>query len=90
LRISRRWWFRSRSSGLWSRVVSWWDAGILYIRAATSHWRWRQHGPPKRWYAATTLHAEDGSGMDHRHVGVLLRRHNPDLELYLYCCWAYC
>jgi hypothetical protein len=23
---------------------------------ASSPWRWRQHGPPKRWYPTTTLH----------------------------------
>jgi len=20
------------------------------------YWRWRQHGPPKRWYPATSIH----------------------------------
>jgi hypothetical protein len=39
-------------------------------------WRWRQHGPPKRWYP-TTLHdittqkTEDGGIMDIRNVDIL-------------------
>jgi len=41
LRLSQRWCFKSRSSGFWCRVVL---------------WRWRQRGPPKRWYPITTLH----------------------------------
>jgi len=32
LRFSRRWRFKSRSSGLWGHVVMW--------------WKWRQQGPP--------------------------------------------
>jgi len=27
----------------------------ITIRRQTSPWRWRQHGPPKRWYP-TSLH----------------------------------
>jgi hypothetical protein len=26
-------------------------------RHRLSPWRWRQHGPPKRWYPITTLHS---------------------------------
>jgi hypothetical protein len=52
----------------------------------TSPWRWRQHGPPKRWYPTATLHGvttqktllilyllrpEDGSSMVRRNVAVL-------------------
>jgi hypothetical protein len=43
-----------------------WNVGILlqnytalYLRRPrlkSSPWRWRQHGPPKRWYPTTTLH----------------------------------
>jgi hypothetical protein len=33
-------------------------------------WRWRQHGPPKRWYPTTSL-PEDGGSMDLRNVGIL-------------------
>jgi len=48
VRLSQRWRFKSQSSGLWRRVVSW-----LHT---TSPWRWRQHGPPNRWYPNTWLH----------------------------------
>jgi hypothetical protein len=41
LRLSRRWRFKTRSSGLWRHVVLWW---------------WRQHGPLKRWYPTTILY----------------------------------
>jgi len=45
-RFSRRWRFKSRSSGLWSRVM---------INDITA-WRWRQQDPPKLWYPTTSLH----------------------------------
>jgi hypothetical protein len=43
LRLSQRWIFKSRSSGLWLCVAL---------------WRWRQHGPPKRCYPTTSLHGD--------------------------------
>jgi hypothetical protein len=30
--------------------------GLLGYNTLTSPWRWRQHGPPKRWYLTTSLH----------------------------------
>jgi hypothetical protein len=51
-----------RYSGLWRRIVLWQDTNVSEVRVAsifTSHWRWRQHGPLKRWYPTyptTTLY----------------------------------
>jgi hypothetical protein len=34
-----------------------WNVGIIPQRyMASQPWRWRQHGPLKRWYPTTTLH----------------------------------
>jgi hypothetical protein len=52
----------------------------------SSSWRWRQHGPPKRWFPATTLHGvkspcsihlhpEDEGSTDLRNLGFLSRHY---------------
>jgi hypothetical protein len=59
LRFSRRSCFKSRSAGLWCRVVLWQDTNVSKVRVASIFrvkWRRRQHGPLKRWYPTTTLH----------------------------------
>jgi hypothetical protein len=55
LRFSRHWRSKSRSSGLWRRVVLWWDTNVSED-LSPSPWRWRQHWPPKRWCPTTKLH----------------------------------
>jgi hypothetical protein len=48
---------KSRSSELWRRVVLWKDASVSEVHdGSASPWRWRQQGPPKRWYLTITLH----------------------------------
>jgi hypothetical protein len=50
---------KSKSSGLRLRVVLWKVTNVSKDLAAsifTSPWRWRQQGPPKRWYPTTSLH----------------------------------
>jgi len=37
-------------------------------------WRWRQQGPPKRWYSATSLH---GTSTQKDHDLNLYRHENP-------------
>jgi len=29
---------------------------VVAVSICRLKWRWRQHGPPKRWYTTTTLH----------------------------------
>jgi len=41
-----------------------WTSETLVSRHITSPWRWKQRGPPKRWYPSTsTFHPEDGGSM---------------------------
>jgi hypothetical protein len=55
-----QWWrFKPQTSGLWHWVVMWWDNCISQDHATSifiSPWRWKQHGPPKRWYPIISLH----------------------------------
>jgi len=51
LRLSWRRYFKARSSGFWRRTVYQSFRGPCCLQ-----WRWRQHGPLKCWYPATTLH----------------------------------
>jgi hypothetical protein len=46
-----RWCLKSRSSGLWRRVVLWQDTNFSEVR--TSPWRWRQHGILPQHYMAS-------------------------------------
>jgi hypothetical protein len=59
LRLSQRWCFKSGSFGLWRRGELWLDTEVSEVHFTSFHfaspWRWRQHGPPKRWYPTTTL-----------------------------------
>jgi hypothetical protein len=51
--------FHVWSSGLWQRVVMWWDTNVSEGHAAsifTSLWKWRQHGHPKCWFPTTSPH----------------------------------
>jgi hypothetical protein len=66
LRFSRRWRFKSRSSG----------------------WRWRQHGPPKRWYATVTLYAittQKTSNIRKQFVNIC----NPYIRSRLHSSWTH-
>jgi hypothetical protein len=50
--LSRRWYFKSRSFGLWSHCCI--MVGYRHFRGPGL--RWRQHGPLKHWYTTTTRH----------------------------------
>jgi hypothetical protein len=52
LRLSRRWWFMSRS--FW--VVTPYSVAVGYQRFGQP-WRWRQPSRLKRWYPTTSLHS---------------------------------
>jgi hypothetical protein len=69
LSISRRWYFKSRSFGLWRRVVLWYVINVSEVHADTlvcynnttrrhspEDCIYRQQGPLKR-YPTTTLHS---------------------------------
>jgi len=51
-RLSRRWRFKTRPSKLRSHVVR----GPCCLNLQILPWRWRQHGPPKRYYPTTAIH----------------------------------
>jgi hypothetical protein len=57
-----------------------WNVGILpQLYTASQPRRWRQHGPPKRWYPTTTLHGVTTQKMDAAWTSeTLVSYHNPE------------
>jgi hypothetical protein len=52
-----------------------WTTETLVSYRKTLPSRWRQYGPPKRWYPATSLRLEDGNSVVLRSAGILQHQH---------------